>query len=331
MSVDQTQPSENELVSLIIFGFNQSDLIETTIRAGFAQTYSPLEIILSDNCSDDDTFEVMQRLAQEYEGPHTIRLNRNSENRGFIGHVNQVFDLCQGAMIVYNPGDDVSLPERTAELYEAFRHDRPLLVHSDAYKMLEDGTTTKNIFSQKEALARLDLKGYARSRGLAIGAACAWHPDLMRLFGPIRYERTFDDLVFCYRARLLDRIAYVEKPLVYYRYGASLSKSTSKDPKAARAELRKVVIRMIDTYKQRLEDTRHAAPQETALIRELENCLEASDYQLSLLDDGISAIARAFTSWARFTAALSHFNKLRKMTSRRRIERQARRNEGLED
>ena len=319
-----------ELISFIVFGFNQEELIETTIRAAFAQTYQPLEIILSDNCSDDETYQIMERLAKEYQGPHTIRLNQNSNNRGFIGHVNQAFELCNGVLIIYNPGDDVSIPERTSELYEAFRNERPLLVHSDVFKMTSNGMLTGHIFSQKGTLARLDLLGFARSSSLAIGSSCAWNPELMTVFGQIHYENTFDDLVFSYRARLLGRIAYVEKPLVYYRYGASLSKSVSKDLIEIRENYRSSVLRMIDTYKQRLGDTYCVAGECHILIHKLKNYIKEAEFKLFLLDSGRSFAWSGFTSWSKFRTMLSHINKLRKISSPCQIEKNSRHNEGYE-
>ena len=52
----------------------------------FAQIYSPFEIILSDDCSPDGTFKIMQEMVEAYKGPHEFVLNRNEENLGIGGH-----------------------------------------------------------------------------------------------------------------------------------------------------------------------------------------------------------------------------------------------------
>src|SRR5690606_870089 len=60
------------LVTFAVLAYQQEDLIRQAIEAAFAQTYSPLEIILSDDGSGDRTFEVIERMAAAYDGPHSV-------------------------------------------------------------------------------------------------------------------------------------------------------------------------------------------------------------------------------------------------------------------
>ena len=53
------------LVTVALFAYNSEELVGDAVESLLAQTYSPLEIILSDDCSTDGTFEVMRRLAEE--------------------------------------------------------------------------------------------------------------------------------------------------------------------------------------------------------------------------------------------------------------------------
>ena len=305
-----------DLVSFIVFGFNQADMIEASIEAAFAQTYSPLEIILSDNCSDDGTFEIMTRMAESYDGPHTIRLNRNSQNLGFIGHVNKAFKLCSGEMIVYNPGDDISVPDRTAELYDAFKTSRPLLVHSDAIEMHEDGTVTSNINARQAYLENLDTEEVALSLALCIGASCAWNPDLIRLFGPIRENETFDDLIFYFRAALADRVTHVAKPLVYYRTGIGLSNFRAKTAGARIKQERRNAARAVATYRQRLIDCRQFAPDRKTIISSLEHQLARSEFKLLVYDNWQKALLQCLISASKFQLCLSVLNRVFKTVRR---------------
>ena len=56
--------------------------MRAAIEGAFAQTYQPLEILLSDDCSPDGTYRVMQEMAAAYAGPHRVILNRNPKNLG---------------------------------------------------------------------------------------------------------------------------------------------------------------------------------------------------------------------------------------------------------
>ena len=108
--------SNRPLVTFGLFAFNQEQYVADAVEAAFAQTYSPLEIILSDDCSSDKTFEIMQRAATEYKGPHRIILNRNPQNLNIGGHVNTLAKLANGDLIVLAAGDDISLATRTEKL-----------------------------------------------------------------------------------------------------------------------------------------------------------------------------------------------------------------------
>ena len=311
---DVQAPDEPELVSMIVMSYNQADYIEDAIRGAFAQTFQPLEIVLSDDASTDGTFEIMERMAKAYEGPHEVRLNRNTQNLGFVGHLNKVFTLCRGALIVYNPGDDISLPERVAELYAVFRDDRPLLVHSDVYNMNPDGSLNGLVTSRHAAIETMDLKQTARSMSLGIGATCAWNPDLVRLFGPIVVSATYDDLVFFFRARLLNRIAFVPKPLVRYRYGVGLSNRFEHGWTARVAHERNLLVLAADTYRQRLLDCSRISPDRTDIVEELQADLDKVAFKQKLYDAPFRAIPRCLLSWSRFKAGLSVLNRLRKIT-----------------
>src|SRR5208337_387457 len=108
MSDQQDKP----LLTFALVGYNQERFIREAVEGAFAQTYSPLEIILSDDCSSDRTFDIMREMAAAYRGPHRVVLNRNAVNTGFGGHINRVMELVHGELVLIAAGDDISLPGR---------------------------------------------------------------------------------------------------------------------------------------------------------------------------------------------------------------------------
>src|SRR5690554_5258536 len=114
----QESTRERPLVTFALFAYNQEKYIREAIEGAFSQTYEPLEIILSDDCSTDRTFEIMQQMAADYEGRHNVILRRSSENRGLGLHIQDVAALAHGRFIVVAAGDDVSLPPRTTTLID---------------------------------------------------------------------------------------------------------------------------------------------------------------------------------------------------------------------
>ena len=112
---------ENPLITFALFAYNQEQIVHQAIEGAFSQTYSPLEIILSDDCSSDRTFEIMERMTSAYQGPHKVILNRNQKNLGIGRHYNKIMEMAHGEIKVGAAGDDISLPERTQITWEVFR------------------------------------------------------------------------------------------------------------------------------------------------------------------------------------------------------------------
>jgi glycosyltransferase involved in cell wall biosynthesis len=116
--------SQRPLVTFALFAYNQERYIREAIDGAFAQTYEPLEIILSDDCSTDRTYKIMQEMAAAYAGKAHIKLNRNAANLASAGHANRVIELSTGRLIVGAAGDDVSLPDRVQVLVDEWQQTR---------------------------------------------------------------------------------------------------------------------------------------------------------------------------------------------------------------
>ncbi len=120
---DDTATVERPLVTFALFAYNQEKYIREAVEGAFSQTYEPLEIILSDDCSTDRTFEIIQEMAAEYRGPHLVRVLQTPENVGILSHVLMRGKQASGNIIVVAAGDDVSMPDRTMSIVKAFQPD----------------------------------------------------------------------------------------------------------------------------------------------------------------------------------------------------------------
>ena len=71
------EENDRPLISFCLFAYNQERFIRKAVEGALSQNYSPLEIVLSDDCSTDSTFEIIKEMAACYHGSHSIILNRN--------------------------------------------------------------------------------------------------------------------------------------------------------------------------------------------------------------------------------------------------------------
>lgn len=131
---------ERPLVTFALFAYNQERYIREAVEGAFAQTYEPLEIILSDDCSTDRTYEIIEELAAKYEGPHKLIVRRSTKNRGLGLHIYDVTNLATGSIIVVAAGDDISLPMRSQTLVALMETEGTQFAASCYNKMNDDGT-----------------------------------------------------------------------------------------------------------------------------------------------------------------------------------------------
>ena len=203
--------NDHPLVTFYIVAYNQQRYVREAVEGALAQTYSPLEIVLSDDGSQDRTFQIMREVATAYSGPHSVRLNRNEHNLGIIRHVSRVFAMASGELLVAGAGDDVSAPERTTALVEAWR------AHSRAPDGLHSGYLAVTGGTEKVVLPpeSLDLEAHCR-RGTSnvLGATAAWTQRLLRKWGPLPPEGLAEDQILTFRALLSGGMLPVAKPLV---------------------------------------------------------------------------------------------------------------------
>jgi glycosyltransferase involved in cell wall biosynthesis len=207
------------LVTLVVLVFNQQNYIREAVKSALSQTYRPLEIILSDDCSTDDSFEVMRQIAGEYDGSHRIILNKNVKNLGLAEHINQVARLSAGSIIVFAAGDDISLPHRVESIVAEFsRSENVRAVFSGYTKIGASGEVVGEVLLPQDTRFFTGLEQIAKAGGWAgLGATFAYHRECFTSERPIPREIICEDRLLPFRAALLGTVAYVSEPLILYR------------------------------------------------------------------------------------------------------------------
>ena len=186
---------------MLLIAYRQPDTIARAVRAALAQTYSPLEIIASDDASDDATFAAMQAALAGYEGPHRIVLNRNPTNLGIGAHLSHLVGLSSGELLFVTAGDDVSLPQRCETVVQAWlAHERrPDLIASALFDMDAAGGLHATIVPS--ALQRYrTIADWLADPPFVVGAAQAWTRRLFDRFGPLPAGVVAEDLIMVFRA-----------------------------------------------------------------------------------------------------------------------------------
>jgi len=211
-------------ITLAVLAYNQEQFVETTVRSALAQVCEPIEILVSDDCSTDGTFDRIQQLVGEYRGPHRAIARRNPENLGIGRHFNALMQAAEGRLVVLMAADDVSRHDRVALTAAAWdRSDERLdLIAAHVVDMGENG----DLFGVKRVDPLQEWRGIAEWtawRPFVIGAAQAVTRRLFDRFGPLAPDCQQEDQVNALRAILSGGAHTIDDALVHYRRGGASS------------------------------------------------------------------------------------------------------------
>ena len=149
-------PTEYPLISIGIPTFNRNRGICRTLESVWRQRYPNLEIIVSDNCSSDDTQDVLQ----EINGTHPeMKCYRQDKNIGMINNFEFVLRRSTGKYFMWVADDDV-LADGVLLKYVTFLETHPLysLVSGEIRYWLDDKqdlSETGFTFEQKSSSLRV--------------------------------------------------------------------------------------------------------------------------------------------------------------------------------
>lgn len=212
---------ERPLVTFSLFAYNQEDYIREAVEGAFSQTYSPLEIILSDDCSSDRTFTIMHEMALHYDGPHRILLRQSEINMGTAQHLAAIAESSHGEMIVIASGDDVSEAERTRKLVKAWlqSNKEAACVHSFAFEF-EDFGVAKHIARPRSQnmIKGAEVERWLKSDLLPfLSPTCAYSRKVFDNFDPLFGGSIIEDGPMALRCLLTGSFVCIAEPLVHIR------------------------------------------------------------------------------------------------------------------
>lgn len=222
-------------MSFLLLTYQHEAFVHHAVTSALAQSYSPLEIIVSDDCSQDRTFEIVRETVAGYGGSHRVVLNRNERNLGLASNFNRALSLATGDFFVLASGDDVSLPHRTETLVSRWLHrEEPAdMVCSMVEEIDAEGKPLPRP-SNVTVITPDVTRPVQQWECVATGACAGFDRKLYDKYGSLDERVIAEDLVLPFRAWLESGIALIEEPLVLYRrHSRSLSQfygTTKKGP-----------------------------------------------------------------------------------------------------
>jgi len=105
---EQASVDEPTAVSVVVPSFNHARFVEATLRSIFKQTLAPIQLLVIDDGSTDESPAIIERALRDC--PFSCELIVR-ENRGLCATLNEGFALSRGEYFAYLGSDDLWLPE----------------------------------------------------------------------------------------------------------------------------------------------------------------------------------------------------------------------------
>lgn len=104
----------NLLVTVAVATYNSAAFVEETLESIFNQSYNPIALVVSDDCSQDNTVALVQSWISQprvNERFHSIELVTVSKNTGISANCNRSIAAAPSEYVKFIAGDDIILPD----------------------------------------------------------------------------------------------------------------------------------------------------------------------------------------------------------------------------
>ena len=158
-------------VSIIIPVYNRAHIVGATLDSVVAQTHRPLQVVLVDNYSTDDTLQVLETFKKEH--PSLDVVVTREEHRTAGAARNHGFELATGEWVLFFDSDDIMEPElvesyvKNIENATAKGH-QPDLVCSRSTLVFPDGSQREAPFHKSDLFANHILHGQLATQRYAV-------------------------------------------------------------------------------------------------------------------------------------------------------------------
>ncbi|WP_114227008.1 MULTISPECIES: glycosyltransferase [Sphingomonas] len=236
--------AEAPSISVALATYNGGRHLREQLDSLAAQTLRPLELIVSDDGSTDDTVAQVEAFAAT--APFPVRVLRNERPLGYRLNFRQAAQACSGELIAFCDQDDIWRADKLERMAQAFANPAVMLAYHNAWAFNE----TARRFLHDPAFERAELAQQPIPPFKAVnGLLQIFRADLRR------FDRLWDDSIdqnegnvilahdqwYFFLALLLGRVVFVDAELLDYRQHANNTYGVKVD--------RPLIVRMAERLK----------------------------------------------------------------------------------
>lgn len=218
--------SEQGLASIAMSTYNGERFIKEQIDSILDQSYSNLELIITDDGSSDKTIDIIK----DYQKKDTrVKLYQNETNLGFVQNFAKAISLCEGDYIALADQDDSWKKDKLKTFIETIGEH--VLIYSDADLVDEYAVSMGKelIRPGRELVSGANNRAFLLENCVS-GNTLMFKKELLPYILPIPEGASFHDRWIVFVASTYGSITYTEEPMTYYRrYSEQITKKREKD------------------------------------------------------------------------------------------------------
>ena len=148
--------NQDDLVSIIMPSYNTADFISETIDSVLNQTYKNWELIIVDDCSTDNTDEVIEK----YLSDQRIRYLKNGKNSGAAISRNYALREAKGKWIAFLDSDDLWVPEKLEYQINFMKYNDYHFSYTNYEEIDEEGNSLNKLVTGPKKITKRGMFAY---------------------------------------------------------------------------------------------------------------------------------------------------------------------------
>lgn len=226
-------------VSVVVASYNHAEYLEPRMASLINQTYQDIEILLIDDCSIDNSVEVLRK----YESHPKVKLIIREKNGGWVAVSNQGVEMSVGEFVIFANCDDACDPCMIERLVEAMSANPTAgISYCRSWMIDEDGKLLGDDFLGREKAFRMKcyhdalLTKKEMSRFLLhscvipnLSAALFRRECYMSAGGLTSAYRVCSDWDLFFRVVARYDVVYIAEPLNEFRQHKATIRSSTKE------------------------------------------------------------------------------------------------------
>ena len=147
--------ADRQLVSILVITYNSDKYIVETLDSIRLQTYENIELIISDDCSTDNTLEIAAKWIDKNRERFTETIIINSEiNTGVTENCNRALQKAKGKYLKFIAGDDLLKSNCIKNNIDFITKSNDVILYSK-FELIDKNSNRITKLAKKESLANL--------------------------------------------------------------------------------------------------------------------------------------------------------------------------------